>query len=217
MNPFVAQMLRFAVCGFWYGYSYRETRPHIKQTPGLGILYLSIVWGVLVHVYAIAILVAVVLLFKIDADKIPQLSDMSAFASMIWASDMFATIANAIVSDEQIAKTWVKRNSDWLVGIINESSVYQKLVEVTTRSRKSYIGVVVSPPMVRSETANLELNVILSGYRDEGTLVLNIIDDYTKVIGVNRSPVSIVIPLAEVVTAREFDLTLFRDFHAARN
>lgn len=102
--------------------------------------------------------------------------------------------------------------------MIAESIEDQKLIEISLRNRKSYIGfgIVSSIETIDKDEADIELLPTASGYRDESTQELILTDNYAEVLEEhpydNYDDFRIVIPMSEIVSARVFDPDAFTIF-----
>lgn len=128
--------------------------------------------------------------------------------------------------------------------VIDQAMRDEELVELTLRSRKSYVGYGRESGIGKSSDTDIVLAPVLSGYRDEMTLKLKLDTDYTetfeKYISEYESSIKefeevagesfeersfgtiekfrdflVVIPLSEVVSARRFDQTVYKAFEEA--
>lgn len=103
---------------------------------------------------------------------------------------------------------------DQLGALIAEALGSDMFIEISLRSRKSYIGYPLS--MKNGRNADIELSPLQSGYRDEETQELIIDTDYTGVIldnsDIDASDTRVVISSSEVVSAKPFDPRLYRRF-----
>ena len=115
----------------------------------------------------------------------------------------------------------VARNSgDRLELLIDRAFDEEKLVELSLRSRKTYIGMATETSIGLHPDADVVLVPAMSGYRREATLELMVTTNYTQVLldharaGSGRSirDLGVAIPLTEVVSARLFDLDVFHSF-----
>ncbi|EOM3155525.1 hypothetical protein ACM0T4_003567 [Escherichia coli] len=61
-----------------------------------------------------------------------------------------------------------------------EAAVRQFPVIITLSSRKFYVGIVICPSFENGDFTHIELLLLLSGYRDKGTLTTNITTNYRR-------------------------------------
>ena len=126
---------------------------------------------------------------------------------------------------EEAERTARKRGS-FIELLIADSHTHGKLVELSLRSGKSYIGFAsgfsIEGGVIRRDESDVTLIPIASGYRDNDTKKLNITTDYAPVIqkwlketepSSSGKDFEIVFPFSEIVSARIFlpeALPLFR-------
>ena len=106
--------------------------------------------------------------------------------------------------------------------LLAQSVKEQKFVELSLRSRKSYIGLILGSKITRHGEPDISLIPLVSGYRDKDTLELEITTNYAPalkksledVFGLQHEDFQIVIPRDEVISARTFypeTYNLFQD------
>ena len=122
---------------------------------------------------------------------------------------------NLLIRDKNYwAKRAARANGDLIECLMQEAleSRGHQLVEVSTKNSKSYIGFAQHSSVTTGGEPDIAVTPIASGYRDSNTRELRITTDYTPVL-LDRSRehedlrdhFRIVIPLAEVASARRFD------------
>ena len=194
----------------------RLTRPTITARTGFALVYLSISCGFLFFTISDFAAHQFEFWWAISrfgfVQAVSQLAPLPMFLSIIAAALAGAGV-NSIVSRGRSAKWLASWSNDVRAALIIKSIEESSLIEISLTNRKSYIGWVISPPPMHSDTSGIEFQVLLSGYRDEETLELAITDDYIDVLGPEGdADVYITIPLSSVLTMRPFDLRLYRQF-----
>ena len=132
-------------------------------------------------------------------------------------------VANHCYSQEKAARRIARESGDLIELLISESIEEQKVVEVSLRSGKSYIGFALESGITRQGEADIALIPIASGYRDKDTQELEITNYYAAVIkksldNPSTSPgrvyedFQIVIPMSEIVSARIFYFDVYQQF-----
>ncbi len=127
-------------------------------------------------------------------------------------------LGNRLYGKERAATQAAKRDGDLIELLIAESIEDQKLIEISLKNRKSYIGfgIVSSIETIDKDEADIELLPTASGYRDESTQELVITDNYAEVLEEhpydNYDDFRIVIPMSEIVSARVFDPVAYTIF-----
>lgn len=105
-----------------------------------------------------------------------------------------------------------RENNDFIELLIADSIADQKLVELSLKSGKSYIGLGLVYCIGPSEQADVIIVPMASGYRDQETKSLTITTHYAAVIeqslagksDLSEEDFRIVIPMSEIVSARLF-------------
>ena len=130
-------------------------------------------------------------------------------------------IVNWFYSAERGSKKVARDNGDHVELLISESIERQWLVEVSLRSRKSYVGLALESGVGISGETDIALIPMASGYRDKATLDLQISMDYVPIIlkyaydpekGLQEEDFRIVIPISEVVSVRLFNEAVYEYF-----
>ena len=149
------------------------------------------------------------------------------FSGTMAISSLFAwltpSLINRLTPNDLLAENAAKRYGDLIDRTIHEALGKGSLVEITTRSGKSYIGFPQSVPVHVSGDGDLGLLPVLSGYRTSKSRRLVITTDYWPVYEASEtrgSPVAhlsaddfrIVLPRREIVSARRFDLEAYKFF-----
>lgn len=149
-----------------------------------------------------------------------------AYADTVLISALLAVVlaegANLLIRDKnRWAKRAARANGDLIECLMQEAleSRGQQLVEVSTKNNKSYIGFAQHSSVTTGGESDIAVTPIASGYRDGDTRELRITTDYTPVLLDEsrkyedlRDHFRIVVPLAEVASARRFDPTAYELF-----
>ena len=132
-------------------------------------------------------------------------------------------VGNRFYSKEKAARRVARGSGDLIELLISESIEQQKLVEISLRSGKSYIGFALESGITRQGESDIALIPTASGYRDKDSQELNITTEYARVIQESleeqsKSPsltyrdFQIIIPISEIVSARVFYLEVYERF-----
>ena len=121
------------------------------------------------------------------------------------------------------------RNLDAILDIVIYASSEIKPVKISLKSRKVYVGVIVSEQFEHIDSDNIVIIPYLSGHREKDTLVVNFDHNYLEVYKKNSNnnlepqtdttfPVDMkefkcVIRLNEVESISLFDFKYYQDFH----
>ncbi|EBQ4754815.1 hypothetical protein LE36_14970 [Salmonella enterica subsp. diarizonae] len=155
--------------------------------------------------------------------------DMSFF---IWISMLFAICISASQADTERKKAQsyeyrIKEyenlaKSNNIENLIFQSIKERKLVFISLKSRKVYIGYITAPRFEHSETESISLIPFLSGYRDKDTLEFRLTTDYSEIyvnesITTESEPLNLshfrhVIPMDHIESISIFDTTLYKKF-----
>jgi hypothetical protein len=123
--------------------------------------------------------------------------------------------ANALTSTER-AKWWAIKATDNGFLRLAQTAVRREMpISVTLKTRKVYIGYVVTTPNLKVTQQYIHVLPLVSGYRDSATLELRLTADYAKVYAtgkVNVDDFSITIPLAGIDSANLFDSDAYELF-----
>ena len=124
-------------------------------------------------------------------------------------------VLNRFYSRERAERRTVNARGDLVELLITESLVRGKLIELSLRSGKSYIGFALRNRMTRRWESEVAIIPIASGYRDKDTQELRIVTDYSPVLNESaedepgsfdaiNEDFRIVLPRAEIISARIF-------------
>ena len=130
---------------------------------------------------------------------------------------------NRLYSSGRAAIKEARENGNHIELLIAESVRNQKLVEISLRSRKSYIGYPLASGVGHSLYADVVLVPIWSGYRDRYTQKVNILVEYNQIVenflqedpNLQKRDFRIAIPMSEIVSARLFIPEVYDRFQFA--
>ncbi len=132
-------------------------------------------------------------------------------------------VGNKFYSKEKAARRAAERGGDLVELLIAKSIETQKLIELSLRNRKSYIGlgIVSGIETIDKDKADIELLPMASGYRDERTQELFVTENYAEVLEQHTyqqyDDFRIVIPMSEIVSARVFDPDAYTVFQEKKD
>ncbi|EJV3811605.1 hypothetical protein N6D68_004403 [Salmonella enterica] len=155
--------------------------------------------------------------------------DMSMF---VWLSMLFAIIISASQADNEKkkAQSYEYRIEEYekiaksnnVESLILQSIKERKLVFISLKSRKVYVGYITAPRFEHSETESISLIPFLSGYRDKDTLEFRVTTDYSELyanefITTESEPLNLnhfrhVIPMDYIESISIFDIALYKKF-----
>ena len=127
---------------------------------------------------------------------------------------LFVLVVNCWISDKDSAARWARRKEGGADTLLRESLEERKLVEVSTKSGRSYVGFVV---LLGVREANWTRDVLLlpmaSGYRDAETRSLRLTTNYTRLPATLRNH-EVAVMMSEITAIRRFDLEVYRNVTA---
>ena len=210
--------------GYWFLQRANFTRFEIYRLSGYHLLFRSALAGIILASFAHPIA-----LF-IDA-LVPQLRSFwyayisvnyvdTAILSILLAA-IIPPVINRFHSEERAAKRTAENYGDLIEMMIARAFEQRKLIELSLKNRKSYIGMVRQRSITKRGQSDVTLVPVVSGYRSEDTLELHITTDYVPIIYemIKNDPdeipeilrdFNVVLPRSEVCSARIFDPEAYR-------
>lgn len=223
-----------SLAGYWFLRKANLTRFKIQRSSGYHLLFQSALAGVVLALFAHAIAFLVNLL-------VPQLRsimydyvavnyiDTAIFSIVLaWASPL---LLNKFYNQERAVRRAAETYGDLIELLITDSIERRKMIEISLRTGKSYIGYTLHTSIARSGDSDVTLIPMASGYRSEETRELRITTHYSPIIkewiGRQGSPsipsisqtiqdFKVVLPRSEVCSARLFDPAVYRLFQKSR-
>ena len=212
-----------AVGGYWFVTHFNLTRFQAIRDSGYHILFRSVLVGIFWYVAAE---IAIQLLDAYNP-KITEFWDgrfSEPFTSPVVLSIALGAsspyVLNLFYSSTQGARKAASNAGDHIELLITDAIRDQSPIEISLRSRKSYIGFVVGNNAGRNSDVAVALFPVYSGHRSEETLDLEIDMEYGSVVETYLNDPSdwdpedfrVVVPISEIVSARPFDEKIYRDF-----
>lgn len=128
---------------------------------------------------------------------------------------LLITVMNRLVTDGDAAARYCRSIESGAETLLRESLENRRLVEVATKSGRSYVGFVVTMGVQdRHWTRDVVLLPVASGYRDPETRRLALTTNYTSLATKLRNH-EVAIMMAEVATIRRFDMDVYRSVTSA--
>ena len=124
-----------------------------------------------------------------------------------------AVVVNVCISDDEAAARWAEKHESRFGWILRKSLEERLLVEVSTTSRKAYIGYVRTAAEWERDVALLPF---LSGYRDPTTGRLRITTNYSQLPPQWLENYAVTIAMKEVVSISRFDPKVYNQLRQAR-
>ena len=216
--------------GYWFLRRANFTRFEIFRLSGYHLLFQSALAGIILASFAHLIAL------RIDA-IVPQIrSFWYAYIPVYYVDTAILSILLAVVippvinrfhSEEKAVKRAAEKYGDHIELMIARAFERGKLIELSLKNRKSYIGIVLRSVITERGRSDVTLLPIASGYRSEDTLDLYITTNYAKIIdemiGENKEGIPdilrdfyVVFPRSEVSSARIFDPEVYRRFQRSQ-
>ena len=206
------------VIGYLFLRQWNYTRFEIPLDSGYHVLFKSIIAGMLL--FAIPYLTATGF-----THFCPEFFPLKVWQTFV-PYDFAGTLVMVFL--EALSGAWLLNRTPWfnadtclrrtirvrgdIVGnLIFDTATSREFVEISLKNSKSYIGI----PIYWNNAAgkHVELVPYWSGYRQEVTQQLTITTDYSHVVAEQREKdVRLVIPLSEIISARPFSQSLYREF-----
>ena len=215
-----------AIGGYWLLSRSNYTRYRSARLNGYQLLFLSASVGMLSYGFIYLLLLPVrecapdiygrwVDLFPLDIPPGIQVTlFLSATVPHIW---------NQLYPAERGAARAAQNSGDLVELTIHRALVEHRLIEVSLRSRKVYVGVPVAIAPGSTPEADVSLVPHYSGYRDCGTLEFVPTRNYGPVVTAHIAPnnpysswhrgdFAVVFPISEVVSVRFIKMDAYVDF-----
>ena len=132
-------------------------------------------------------------------------------------------VANPFLDENKYAMRAADAHGDLIEYLMQEALDSSHLVEISTKSSKSYIGFVQFSSVTASEESDIAIAPIASGYRDSKTRALVITTNYLPVLLDNsldtldfHEHFRVVISLTEIASARRFDPRVYELFRQTK-
>lgn len=204
--------------GYWILTNLHRTRHQAARNQGYHVLFQAAGVGAVVFVFAHLVVLLIHCLFPrantVWQSAIPYaFSDTAALGALI--SFIVPDIGNRIWKEEQSAVKAAEDNGDRIELLIMDSIQRERFVEITLKSRKSYIGRALRSRSVNYNQPDVSLIPVMSGYRDKDTQELVLTTNYAPVMSLSYldyADFRIVIPKSQIVSVRLFDTDTYRGF-----
>ena len=213
------------LAGYWLLTRLHYTHYSIVRDSGYHLFFKAAIVGTTLFFVAHLIVVLLGNIFSsIETSwSLNSISPFSATPTVIAILGLLVPfVGNRFYSRERAASRAAVRDGDLVELLIAESIETQKLIELSLRNRKSYvgIGIVSGIETIDKDKADTKLLPLASGYRDEHTQELFIIENYAEVLQEHSyaryDDFCIVIPMSEIVSARIFDPDAYTAFQEVK-
>ena len=225
----LALLLLPVVGGYWFVTHFNLTRIQAARESGYHILFRSVLVGIFWYCVAA---VAVWFLDTCDMWGVPSLIEWwgTLFPETFTIETVTAIalgvlspyVLNLFYSKERSRRRAASSTGDHMELLISDALRNQSPIEISLRSRKLYIGFVTGENASRHSDMAVSLIPIYSGHRTEDSLNLVIDIDYRHAVkrllddaereDWNPDDLRIVVPVGEIVSARQFDFAVHHAF-----
>lgn len=204
-----------SLAGYWFLQYANFTRFNNYRLSGYHLLFRSALAGI----FLTAVAHTIAVLLNVHAPQIRSflyghvpVDYVDTAILNILLAILVPPAVNKIYSEEKAAKRAAETYGDLIETVITSAFVQRKLLELSLKNRKSYIGVVLHRSITKRGQSDVTLIPMASGYRSEDTLELHITTHYASIIDKWMEPddndirdFRVVIPRSEVCSARIFD------------
>ena len=217
--------------GYWFLRHANFTRFEIQRSSGYHLLFRSAIVGVVLaffaHLIAFIVNLFVPQIRSIMYDYIAvNHIDTAAFSIVLAVAS--PPLINKFYDRQQAVKRAADTYGDLIELLLTDSIERRKMVEISLRTGKSYIGYALHASIARPGDSDVTIVPVASGYRSDETRELIITTHYSPIIKewIDRqeSPLvshtirdfKVVLPRSEVCSARLFDPAVYRRFQQCR-
>ncbi|KHE02138.1 hypothetical protein NL54_06915 [Pantoea stewartii] len=247
MGPLIIMVV--LVCGFWYTENHYQSRIRQARTNGWNsYFYVAMhgckfaIQGFMMVSLLYLLLMITTLVFKIISLFEPSLYAnlfswmteikimsyplffvLSMVAAVLLAYEQGLKAKRALENEETRQKAYREMAAqDGIEALLVQAIDEGKLIFVTLKSRKVYIGYVAAPRMEHQDTQHLAIIPYISGYRDKDTLRYHEQHRYyelylSKNVTADSSPLNFnhfrhVIPMEQIEAVSLFDTETYKSF-----
>ena len=217
-------LLPAAAGGYWLLSTSAVTRYYLARLSGYHLLFASTLCGVVLYGLAYGLLLAFSACYPEPVDAwakgSPELLTNTVQVTLFLAA-LLPYPLNRIFPRDLWATRTASASGDLIELVLEDATTRHSLVEVSLRSRKSYVGLPLDSGIGKASDSDVSLIPVYSGYRDEATLELKLTRDYRPVLvefifpdtpSLKPEDFRVIFPMSEVVSVRLFDNKAFDVF-----
>lgn len=126
-------------------------------------------------------------------------------------------VCNFFTDEKEEAMKAARTSGDFIERALQEAIDGRKLVELSTKSGKSYVGLATESGVDVRVDCDVVLIPVMSGYRDRETREVVFTTNYAELLSSwksDRDEFQIVLPGDEIASVRHFDPEAYQHFHA---
>ena len=211
------------VTGYWFLTHLHFTRYGALRDSGYHVFFRAVIAGVILA------FIAYTSIFLLNP-HIPEVSTIwESFMPIPYSGMLTLTIllgwalpivGNLFYSKEKAARRAARQSGDLIELLIVESIEEQRLIELSLKNGKSYIGFALESGITSQDESDISLIPMVSGYRNRNTQELEITTNYAPVVQKSLKETldlayedfRVVIPMPEIVSARLFHPETYERF-----
>ena len=212
-----------AVTGYWFLTHLHFTHYGALRDSGYHVFFRAIIAGFMLA------FIAYTSIFLLNP-HIPEVSTIwKSFMPIPYSGTAILTVllgwvlpivGNQFYGKEKAARRAARQSGDLIELLIAESIEDQRLIELSLKGGKSYIGFALESGITSQDESDISLIPIASGYRNQDTQELEITTNYAPVVqeSLRKSldlvyeDFRIVIPMPEIVSTRLFHPEAYQRF-----
>lgn len=210
------------LAGYWFLTHLHATRYVTLRASGYHVFFRAAIAGGVLFFFSYALLLSLEhVIPQIAAmwdDSVPIPYSGTAILSVLLGF-ILPIVGNQFHREEKAARRAAKKSRDPIELLMVESIEQQKLVELSLKTGKSYVGFALEGGITQGEPY-IALIPMASGYRDTATQELRLTTQYAPVIQASLEAVRdlvyedfrIVVPIAEIMSARIFHPEVYQRF-----
>jgi len=247
MGPLIIMVV--LVCGFWYTQNHYQSRIKLARSNGWNAYFYVAMhgckfaiqgFGVITVLFVILLLVSSIInllsfiwpsfdvdlyswMTNIKVMSYPLFFVLSLMMACLLASGQGSSAKRALEDDEIRQQAYREMAAqDGIESLLVQAIDEGKLIFVTMKSRKVYIGYVAAPRMEHHDTQHLAIIPYISGYRDKDTLRYHEQHRYydlylSKNISDDSQPLNFnhfrhVMPMDQIEAVSLFDTETYKSF-----
>ena len=208
--------------GYWFLTHLHYTRFRVVRGFGYHVLFQAGIAGLVLFAIAHMIVLFV-------GRCVPRITtEWESYISIPYSDSLVLTailglvlpvVGNWFYDAAKSARKSARRNGDLIELLMSESIDDQNLVEMSLRSGKFYIGLVLESGIERHGDSDVAIVPLVSGYRNKDTQELVITTHYAEAIeqsleskSIRHEDFRIVVPRSEIISARIFDPDAYQLF-----
>ncbi len=217
------QLMLPALGGYFFLISWNRTKYRIYRKSGYQLFFEAVAFGLILFVVARVFVVAIEGWVPGEIEGIWSRLlpfDYSGTLAIVAATAVAVPkLLNRWYTEDEGAYDAAKHSGDCIELLLQDSIAKPRLVEVSMRSGKSYMGFVNDSSIGIPDEADVTLVPVWSGYRDVKTKELRITADYRHVLmdgnhNIHGKHFIVVVPMSEIISACPFDPKIYNQLRS---